>query len=366
MKKPRASPPTTISGRRGSAHSASRSIVSASESRSASSGMMSRKITPFWGQSGTSRILALSSSTPIRGVLGGSEAPQRPPQEELRELLRELGEGLEVLQCRLTALGFPRAERRPDELLEEQGLAVGRGAERSQVARADAEGRETGAGRGDLGVARCIPLLPPVPTGFEQAVLLQLANELRRPARALGELARVELLLRARQACGALSPLRLRHRRRRQLLADHPERQELVTLEAQDRSQALVAVLDLARLDPAPVQERSVQAALVLDEELPVAPQHESMAPRDRHVVEEDVAIGRAPDGDALLLEQEVLACSASSRAHDERRSLGLDLLGYGRGLLLPLLGRIAHRRVRPRLVPHQERAALRAVVRRF
>src|SRR6266545_2216541 len=236
MKKPRASPPTTISGRRGSAHSAS-------ESRSASSGMMSRKMTPFWGQSGTSRILALSSSTPIRGVLGGSEAPQRPPQEELRELLRELGEGLEVLQCRLTALGFPRAERRPDELLEEQGLAVGRGAERSQVARADAEGRETGAGRGDLGVARCIPLLPPVPTGFEQAVLLQLANELRRPARALGELARVELLLRARQACGALSPLRLRHRRRRQLLADHPERQELVTLEAQDRSQALDVVL---------------------------------------------------------------------------------------------------------------------------
>src|SRR6185503_13882124 len=73
----------------------------------------------------------------------------------------------------------------------------------------------------------------------------------------------------------------------------------------------LVPVLQLARLDPPPVEERPVQAALVLDDELAVAAHHERVAARDRDVVEEDVAVRRAADRRLLPLEQEVLPRTA-------------------------------------------------------
>src|SRR5688572_13977732 len=89
----------------------------------------------------------------------------------------------------------------------------------------------------------------------------------------------------------------------------------------------LVAVVERARLDAPAVEEGAVQAPLVLDEELPVAAHDQRVATRDRDVVEEDVAVGRAANGGLLLLEQEVLARAAATGAHDQRRPLGLDLV---------------------------------------
>src|SRR4249919_3776388 len=53
----------------------------------------------------------------------------------------------------------------------------------------------------------------------------------------------------------------------------------------------LVAVLELPRLDPAPVQERAVQAALVLDHVPAVLLGEHGMLARHGHVVQEDVAV---------------------------------------------------------------------------
>src|SRR6187397_1432669 len=175
MKKPRASPPMTTSGCRSSAQSARRSIVCRNASWSASSGMMSLKTTPFSGQSGTSRILAFRSSTPVAAIRR-SEVSEGAPEEELRELLRELRECPQIVQRSLTALGAARAEGRPDELLEQRCFAVGRGPERAQVARPDSERRELRTDGRDLGIAFCVPLLSPIPARLEQAVLLELTQ----------------------------------------------------------------------------------------------------------------------------------------------------------------------------------------------
>src|SRR5919201_5870468 len=105
---PRASAPRTRSGAFVFPHAPSASIVSCSASRSARSGMMSRKTTPFCGKSGTSRTFALRSTA----MSGRDELPQLAPEEELRQLLRELGEVLEVLHARLAPLGVAGAQRR--------------------------------------------------------------------------------------------------------------------------------------------------------------------------------------------------------------------------------------------------------------
>src|ERR671937_205151 len=104
---PRASAPRTRSGSFVLPHAPSASIVCARASRSARSGMMSRKTTPFCGKSGTSRTLVLRSTA----ISGRDELPQLAPEEKLRELLRELGE-LEVV----LAAGEPERTRPPTVL----------------------------------------------------------------------------------------------------------------------------------------------------------------------------------------------------------------------------------------------------------
>src|SRR5262245_17584054 len=128
----------------------------------------------------------------------------------------------------------------------------------------------------------------------------------------------------------------------------------------------LVPVLERPRLDPAPVQERPVQAPPVLDEELAVPTHDERVAAGDRDVVEEDVAVRRAADRRLLLVEKEVLSGAASSGTDDERGPLGLDLVEDRPRLVLALLRRVTHRRVRATLVADEERSAFRAVVRRL
>src|SRR5215211_7172923 len=126
----------------------------------------------------------------------------------------------------------------------------------------------------------------------------------------------------------------------------------------------LVAVLQPAGLDAAAVEERPVQAPLVLDKERVVLVHEHRVLARDGDVVEEDVAVGGAADRRAVSLRDEVLARAAASGADDERGALGADVLERNQATLLRLLGRVAHRRLRPRLVLHEQGAAAGAVVR--
>src|SRR5438067_633769 len=84
----------------------------------------------------------------------------------------------------------------------------------------------------------------------------------------------------------------------------------------------LVAVLELLVVDPAPVDERPVQRALVLDEEVPVALDEHGVVARDGDVVEEDLALRRPPDACALAARAEALPRPAAAGPDDERRAL--------------------------------------------
>ena len=203
--------------------------------------MMSLKTMPGCGKSGTSRILAFRSSTPTSLP---ASVPEIAPEEQLRELLGQLGQGLQLLDGRLPALRVARAERGRHELLEQPGLSVGGGAEGAQMPCRDAEARELRTGDRDVHVAGRVQLLAPYSPRLEQPVLLELARELGRDRSALAELPEVELVVLVGQPDRPpAAALLARARRRRKLLADHAQRQELVALEPQDRLQALDVVL---------------------------------------------------------------------------------------------------------------------------
>src|ERR1041384_6327612 len=90
----------------------------------------------------------------------------------------------------------------------------------------------------------------------------------------------------------------------------------------------LVAVLEPGRrFDPAAVQERAVEAALVLDEQAVVLLDEDGVLTRDGDVVEEDVAVGRAADRRALSLRQEVLSRAPAARADHQRRAFRAEVL---------------------------------------
>src|SRR6266511_2261183 len=125
----------------------------------------------------------------------------------------------------------------------------------------------------------------------------------------------------------------------------------------------LVPVLELCGLDALAIHERPVEAALVFDEEGAVTIDEHRMLARHRHVVEEDAAVGRAPDR-CLLLRVEHLARSASSGANDERGSLDAEILERLGGCIVPVFGREGLRRLGAAFVLHQQRSAPRAVVR--
>src|SRR5262245_19512841 len=85
----------------------------------------------------------------------------------------------------------------------------------------------------------------------------------------------------------------------------------------------LVPVLQrLLRLDPPPVDVRAVEAAQVAEAQaVAFADDHRVLA-GDRHVVEEDVALGRPPDGDAIADQGEELTLQDPAGAHGEVRPL--------------------------------------------
>src|SRR5919206_3798972 len=163
---PRASAPRTRSGSFVFPHAPRAAIVSRNASGSASRGMMSRKTTPFCGKSGTSRTLVLRSTA----MSGRDELPQLAPEEKLRQLLRELGELLEVLHPRLPPLRVAGAQSGRDDGFQQARFA-GRGRpEGAQVPRRDPELREPRAGDLDVHVALAVDPLPLVRVRLEEPV----------------------------------------------------------------------------------------------------------------------------------------------------------------------------------------------------
>src|SRR5919197_892103 len=256
--KPRASAPRTRWGSFVFAHAPSSSIVCRSASGSARSGMMSRKTTPFCGKSGTSRTLVLRSTA----MSGRDELPQLEPEEELRQLLRELGEVLEVLHPRLPPLRVAGAQRRRDDGFQQARLASRRGAEGAQVARRDAELREPRAGDRDIDVTLAVEPLALVRVGLQEPVVLELAGKLAADPGAPAEFPEIEVLLPAepeRPRPLAVLPAGGRG----ELLPDHPQRQELVALEPQDRLQPVDVLL--AEEPVAALRAPQGEEALVLE-----------------------------------------------------------------------------------------------------
>ena len=92
---------------------------------------------------------------------------------------RHGGEVLERLDRLLAALGIARAQRRGEDLLQQRRLAVGRRAEDAQVAPADAVARELGDRADDLALGLVEVLDPGAQLALDDAVLLELGDELQ-------------------------------------------------------------------------------------------------------------------------------------------------------------------------------------------
>src|SRR5581483_11868200 len=101
---------------------------------------------------------------------------------------------------------------------------------------------ELRAQRRDLDVGVAVAPLPSLDGRLEEPEALEVAQRARGDARPGAELVGGELLVLVGERGGARLPLRALDRRR-ELLADHPERQELVPLEAEDRLQAVDVVV---------------------------------------------------------------------------------------------------------------------------
>src|SRR6266508_685239 len=289
---PLASAPRIRSGLRGSANSASLSTVSCSPSGSASSGMMSLKTMPRFGKSGMSRILEARSSGSSDGIngciarekragvgrrkracyacarprtppgdalqphrrpldavrratlsLAGDERAKRAPEEELRELLRERRERLEIFESTLPSLRVPRAQGGCDDLLEEPGLAVRACSKAPEVAGLDAVTREAEASGDDVDVPFGIETCPVLDTRLEQPEILELPGELATRARTRAERLEVDLLLVCTEPAPGGTLAVGRAKRRGQLLPDDAQWEELVALQPQDRLQPVDIVI---------------------------------------------------------------------------------------------------------------------------
>src|SRR3954465_8489865 len=88
----------------------------------------------------------------------------------------------------------------------------------------------------------------------------------------------------------------------------------------------LVAIDEPVRLDPPPVDVRTVQGTRIVEEPVARAPHQHRVVARDGHVVEEDLGVGGTPDDQPLALERERLADAAAAGADDERAAGGRDV----------------------------------------
>ena len=134
------------------------------------------------------------------GALHGR--PEVADEEEVRELLGDARERLEVVERVLPALGVARAQSRCDELLDECCLAPRARQERPEMPRVDAEPSEPRACGGDVGLALAVEALAALRARDDEPELLELAHDVRRRR------------MRARTAPFRRSPPRGRARRR--------------------------------------------------------------------------------------------------------------------------------------------------------
>src|SRR5215218_6824775 len=88
----------------------------------------------------------------------------------------------------------------------------------------------------------------------------------------------------------------------------------------------LVAVLEALRVHPLAVHVGAVERARVVEQPVAGAAHERRVLARDRHVVEEDVGLGRAPDRHPLASERERLPDPATAGADDQRAALGGDV----------------------------------------
>ena len=173
----------------------------------------------------------------------------------------------------LRRAGVARAQGRLEDLLEQRRLAVRRGAEHAQVAPADAVAGELGHGADDLALGLVVPLRAVALLALDDAVVLELGHELAVGAGLLEHVLEAEgrpALLDPHR--GHAPPAGALARRggqvglgapARELLADHPQGQELVALEAQDRAQPAQVLL---RVEPvAAGRALGLQQLLVLE-----------------------------------------------------------------------------------------------------
>src|SRR5215207_1766453 len=178
-----------------------------------------------------------------RRSLAGHERAKRAPEEELRELLRERRERLEIFQPTLPSLRVPGAQGGSDDLLEQPGLAVRACPKAPEIARLDAVTGEAEARGDDVDVPFGIETRPVFDTRLEKPKILELPDELAARARTRAERLEVDLLLvRTQPASGGTLALG-RAKRRRQLLANDAQREELVALQAQDHLQPVDVVI---------------------------------------------------------------------------------------------------------------------------
>src|SRR5438094_455952 len=267
-RKPRASAPRTRSGCRSAVHAASSSTDCRSAIGSSRSGVMSLKPMPGSGKSGTSRTRVFRSIAVTRSLAG--EFTDVPREEELGELVRRLRECLEVLDARAAPLRIPGAERRPDERLKEARLPVRGRPEGPQVAWSDPEARQGLARLRDVGVRLGVDPLPALDARLEQAELLELSRAGRFDTPPLAEALEIEAFFLLAER-GGPAPPPLLPRSRRELLANHAQREKLVALEAEDRLQPLEVVL----------AEQAVAALRALGRQQPLIPEVADLRDRD-------------------------------------------------------------------------------------
>src|SRR6188768_2697369 len=157
-------------------------------------------------------------------------------------------QALQALQRLFTAIRIARPQRGPEQRFEQICLAVGRRAEDAQVAGSDSEAGELVGGAHHFAVGLVVNGLALALLRLDDAEVLQLGNQLLARTGLLDYLIEGQVSPRGvdqdrpphSPAGGALVRAAARWREvaaRRQLLADYPQRQELVALQLQDRPQ---------------------------------------------------------------------------------------------------------------------------------
>src|SRR5947209_10487100 len=130
----------------------------------------------------------------------------------------------------------------------------------------------------------------------------------------------------------------------------------------------LVAVAEVRRVDPLPVDVGAVEAALVVEPPPVAVTREHGVLARDGDVVEEDPALGRASDHRRALAERKRLAGAPSAGADDEDGALQPEIVESVEGVArvaererLGLLALLGHHEGSP--APRAKARELRVVV---